>query len=938
MTKKWVYLFEEGSRDMRDLLGGKGANLSEMTNVGLPVPPGFVVTTEACNAYFDAGKQLPEGLWEQVLEATKAVEKKAGKKLGDPANPLLVSCRSGGRVSMPGMMDTVLNIGLNADTLRGLADLTGNERFAWDAYRRLIQMFGNIVKGVDRQAFERILEDYKAKTEGGKDTDLTTEMLKDVVKDFKALYKKKLGEDFPDDPYEQMRQATAAVFDSWFGAPAMSYRNAEGLAHDWGTAVNVVTMVFGNMGADSGTGVAFTRDPSTGEKELYGEYLLNAQGEDVVAGIRTPHPISDLAEQMPEIYEEFVEICNRLEQHYRDVQDVEFTIERGKLWMLQTRTGKRTATAAVKIAVDMVKEGLITKEEALMRLTPSQVDQFLHPRFDPEAKLKAEEEGDLLAVGLNASPGAATGMAIFDANTAEERGKAGEAVILVRPETNPEDIHGMVKAQGILTQHGGMTSHAAVVARGWGKPCVAGCEAIKINLDARQFKAKGKEIKEGDFISVDGSTGEVFAGSLPTIDPQFEEEHNLITLLGWADEARKLGVWTNADNPQDAARARTFGAEGIGLCRTEHMFFDQEGEEASRREIVVAMILNSREAVPLETELVRLQNELAANPDDEEIREKLEKARQAADASPAVQRYRKNLEDLLPFQRKDFEGIFRAMDSYPVIIRLIDPPMHEFLPPREELIEEVTRLRCSGQNPQELAEKEEMLQVVNAMWEVNPMLGLRGCRAGLMYQGLTEMQTRAIAEAACNVAQEGVDVHPEIMIPLTSEVNELRIEREKLEKVTKDVMAEKGITVDCKIGTMIEIPRAAITADKVAEYADFFSFGTNDLTQMTYGISRDDAEGKFLLDYVERGILPNNPFEVLDREGVGVLMKMCVEKGRATKPDLEVGICGEHGGEPSSVEFCHIIGLNYVSCSPFRVPVARLAAAQAAMQHEYGRK
>lgn len=892
MTKKWVYLFHEGNKDMRDLLGGKGAGLAEMTNAGLPVPPGFTVTTEACNAYFDAGKQFPEGMWEQVLEAMKTVEKQAGKKFGDPANPLLVSCRSGARVSMPGMMDTVLNIGLNANTLKGMVELTGNDRFAWDAYRRLIQMFGNIVKGVDRHKFEAILDEYKAKTQGGKDTDLTTDMLKDVVKDFKALYKKELGEDFPDDPYKQLREAIAAVFGSWFGAPATSYRNAEGLPHDWGTGVNVQTVVFGNMGEDSGTGVAFTRNPATGEKKVYGEYLLNAQGEDVVAGIRTPHPIADMAKDMPEQYEEFLKICGQLERHYRDVQDMEFTIERGKLWMLQTRTGKRTAAAAVKIAVDMVNEGLINKEEALMRVAPAQVDQFLHPRFDPQAVQQAKDAGKLLAVGLNASPGAASGMAIFDADTAEERGKAGEAVILVRPETNPDDVHGMVQAQGILTQHGGMTSHAAVVARGWGKPCVAGCEAIKINLAARKFSVNGKEIKEGDYISINGATGEVFEGAIATIEASFEEEHDLVTLLGWADEVRKLGVWTNADNPQDAARARAFGAEGIGLCRTEHMFFEEE-----RRPIVVKMIM-------AET--------------DEERQECLDK--------------------LLPFQREDFEGILRAMDGCPVIIRLIDPPMHEFLPPREELIEEVTRLRCTAENPGELAEKEKMLQVVNAMWEVNPMMGLRGCRAGIMYKGLTEMQTRAIMEAACNVAQEGADVHPEIMIPLVSHVNELKLEREKLEKVAKEVMAEKGIEVDYKFGTMIETPRAAITADEIARYADFTSFGTNDLTQMTFGVSRDDSEGKFLLQYVEQGILPNNPFEVLDRDGVGTLMKMSVEKGRATNRELECGGCGEHFGEPSSIAFSHSIGMDYVSASPFRVPIARLAAAQAALQYEYGRK
>ena len=895
MSQKWVYLFDEidqaeekaGSWDgVRSLLGGKGANLAEMTRIGVPVPPGFTVTTEACNAYFDAGKQLPEGLWDQVLQAMKEVEKQSGKKFGDPANPLLVSCRSGARVSMPSMMDTVLNIGLNPDTLKAIIKLTDNERFALDAYRRLIQMFGNIVKDVDRHAFEHILDKYKAKTEGGQDVDLTTDMLKGVVKDFKALYKKELGEAFPDDPYEQMRQAIAAVFDSWFGAPATSYRNAEGLAHDWGTAVNVVTMVFGNMGQDSGTGVAFTRNPATGEDKVYGEYLLNAQGEDVVAGIRTPSPIADMAEDMPEQHGEFLRICGLLEQHYRDVQDVEFTVERGKLWMLQTRTGKRTAAAATKIAVDMVNEGLITKKEALMRVDPEQVNQFLHPRFDPDEVDKARKEGKLLATGLNASPGAATGIAIFDADTAAEKGKAGEAVILIRPETNPDDVHGMEQARGVLTQHGGMTSHAAVVARGWGKPCVAGCEAIKIDLDARLFRVGGKEIQEGEFVSIDGATGEVFTGSLPTIEASFEEERELVTLLGWADEVRRLGVWTNADYPKDAAKARAFGAEGIGLCRTEHMFFEEE-----RRPIVVKMIM-------------------AEN--DEE--------RQAC------------LDKLLPFQREDFEGIFRAMSGLPVIIRLIDPPMHEFLPPREELIEEVARLRCSQDDPDELAEKENMLQVVNSMWEVNPMMGLRGCRAGIMYQGLTEMQVRAIFEAACNMTKEGVKVHPEIMIPLTSHVNELKLEREKLERVAKDVMAEKDIEVTYKFGTMIEIPRAALTANEIAAYADFFSFGTNDLTQMTYGVSRDDAEGKFLLDYVDREILPNNPFQVVDRDGVGILMKMTVEKGRSVKPDLEIGICGEHGGEPSSVEFCHMIGLNYVSCSPFRVPVARLAAAHAVLK------
>ena len=886
MTKKWVYLFSEGNKDMRDLLGGKGAGLAEMTNIGLPVPPGFTITTEACNAYFDAGKQFPDGMWEQVLEAMKTVEEQSGKGFGDPSNPLLVSSRSGARRSMPGMMDTVLNIGLNPDTLQGMAKLTGNERFAWDAYRRLIQMFGSIVKDIDRQKFEHILNGHKAKTEGGKDTDLTTDMLKDVARDFKAVYRKELGEEFPDDPYDQLRQAIAAVFNSWFGAPAVAYRNAEGLPHDWGTGVNVQTVVFGNMGWDSGTGVAFTRDPATGEKILFGEYLLNAQGEDVVAGIRTPHPIADMANELPEQFEQFLRICDQLEQHYRDVQDVEFTIERGKLWMLQTRSGKRAAAAAAKIAVDMVMEGLITREEALMCVTPAQVNQLLHPQFDLEAIEEAKERGRFLAKGLNASPGAATGAAIFTADKAAELGGAGQDVILVRPETNPEDVHGMEKAQGVLTQHGGMTSHAAVVARGWGKPCVAGCEAIKINPATKSFTVDGKTVKEGDFISINGGTGEVFAGAIATVRPSFEEQVELTTLLGWADGVRRLGVRANADMEADARQARSFGAQGIGLCRTEHMFFDPRARDA-----VVRMII--------------------AKTDEE---------RQAA------------LDEMLPFQEKDFEGVFEAMDGLPVIMRLIDPPMHEFLPPRDELIEDITRLRCTDPASPELAEKEEMLQVVNSLWEVNPMMGLRGCRAGIMYKGLTEMQVRAYFQAACRCAQRGVKVIPEVMIPLVGHVNELKLEREKLEAVARQVMEEEGIEVKYMFGTMIEVPRAALTADEIAEYAQFFSFGTNDLTQMTYGYSRDDAQGKFLMQYVERGILPFDPFESVDQIGVGKLMKMCVELGRKTRPDMEIGICGEHGGDPQSVEFCHRIGLDYVSCSPFRVPIARLAAAQAVLK------
>jgi len=923
-VKKWVYLFSEGNKDMRNLLGGKGANVAEMTNAGLPVPPGFTITTEACNEYFRLGGKFPEGMWDQVLDALKTVEKQTGKEFGDPENPLLVSVRSGARASMPGMMDTVLNVGLNEKTLKGIAELTGNERFAYDAYRRLIQMFGRIVKRIDAAKFEHILDEYKAKTEGKKDTDLTVDMLKQIVADFKALYKKEIGEDFPTAPIEQLRQATEAVFDSWFGKRAVDYRNFNKIPHDWGTAVNVQTMVFGNMGFDSGTGVAFTRNPSTGEAKLFGEYLLNAQGEDVVAGVRTPGRIAQLQDEMPEVYDQFVEITDMLEEHYRDVQDVEFTIERGKLWMLQTRAGKRTARAAVRIAVDMVKEGLIGEKEAVMRVTPEQVDQLLHPVFDERAKERARKADDYLAKGLNASPGAATGKAIFDATRAAEAAEDGAKVILVRPETSPDDVHGMLAAQGVLTQHGGATSHAAVVARGLNKPCVAGCEALSIDLDARQFTVNSRTISEGDSISIDGTTGEVFAGAIPTVEPDYEKELDLIELLSWADKHRRLGVWTNADYPRDAQRARRFGAQGIGLCRTEHMFFEEE-----RRPIVVRMVLLSGKANAAENQIEALEKDLekASGQKADEIRARLRGLKADSDRKA----YFEALEALLPFQREDFEGIFKAMDGLPVIIRLIDPPMHEFLPPRDELIREVTELRCSGENPEKLAETEEMLRAVESMHEVNPMLGLRGCRAGIMYRGLTAMQVRAIFEAACRVAKQGVDVHPEVMIPLIGHVNELRNEQVALEQVAKEVMAAEGVELDYKFGTMIEVPRAALTADQIAELAQFFSFGTNDLTQMTYGISRDDAEGKFLLAYVDRRILPSNPFQVLDRDGVGKLMRTAVELGRQTRPGMSIGICGEHGGDPSSIEFCHMIGLDYVSASPFRVPVARLAAAQAAL-------
>jgi len=956
---KWVYMFEEGNKDMRDLLGGKGAGLAEMTRAGLPVPPGFIITTEACNAFFDAGKQFPEGMWEQTLEALRKVEERIGKKLGDPHNPLLVSVRSGAKFSMPGMMDTVLNIGLNPTTLQGIAHLTGNERFAYDAYRRLIQMFGRIVKGIEGEKFEHILDRYKAKTEGKKDTDLTTAMLKKVVADYKALYKKELDQEFPDDPYEQLRQAIEAVFASWFGKRAVDYRNYNKIPHNLGTAVNVVTMVFGNMGNDSATGVAFTRDPATGVKTLYGEYLTNAQGEDVVAGIRTPRKIAELQQESPQAFEQFLKICDMLERHYRDVQDMEFTIERGKLYMLQTRSGKRTAQAAVKIAVDMVREGLITKEEALQRIEPSQINLMLLPRFDMAAKQKAAQAGKLLARGLNASPGAATGLAIFDADTAETLGKAGKSVILVRPETNPDDVHGMLVAKGILTQRGGATSHAAVVARGLGKPCVAGCEAIRVDSEKKQFVADGQVVKEGDPISIDGTEGEVFEGNIATVAPEFEKESDLVQLLTWADEicardvrpaygsspTKGLQVWANADYPRDAHVARTFGAKGIGLCRTEHMFFEQE-----RLPWVQQMILNASEAQAYFNKIRRAEDELQRRPDDPKLQRAVEEAKKIAKKQPAVKAYEKALARLLPFQRHDFEGIFEVMDGLPVIIRLIDPPLHEFLPSHESLLEQVTDLKAridvlgkvKGYRPKkgeksikqmqaELAEKEELLKTVNAMREANPMLGLRGIRLGITYPGITEMQVRAIFEAACNMTKKGIVVKPEVMIPLTGHVNELKVSQTYLENVAKQVMQENGVEIEYKFGTMIEVPRGALTAGQIAELAQFFSFGTNDLTQTTFGYSRDDAEGKFLLRYVEDKVLPENPFQVLDRDGVGQLVRMAVTEGRKTRPDLEIGICGEHGGDPSSIEFCHQSGLNYVSCSPYRVPVARLAAAQAAL-------
>jgi pyruvate,orthophosphate dikinase len=871
---KWVYLFAEGNASMRNLLGGKGAGVAEMTRAGLPVPPGFTITTEACIAYYDQGRKLPEELWEQALVALKDVEQKAGKTFGDAANPLLVSVRSGARESMPGMMDTVLNLGLNEQTLQGLIKATGNERFGWDSYRRFIQMYSKVVLEMDIEKFEHELQAQKDRAGVRLDTELGAADLRAVTAAYLKLVEKETGKPFPTDPLEQLRLAIMAVFRSWNNERAITYRDFYKIDHKLGTGVNVQTMAFGNMGDDSGTGVAFTRDPSTGERVLFGEYLINAQGEDVVAGIRTPKPIAELKNELPEVYGQFQQIASQMEKHYKDMQDLEFTVERGRLYMLQTRSGKRSAAAAVRIAVEMADEGLITREEAVRRVEPGHVEALLHRQVDPKAKL------NVIAKGLNASPGAAVGKAVFDSETAEAWAKNGERVVLVRQETNPDDVKGMIVSQGILTARGGATSHAAVVARQIGKPCVAGCEMLKVDVEKRQFAVDGKIVKEGEEISINGTTGEVILGAVPLIEPTMSDE--LKKLLGWADGFRRLMVWANADYPRDAQKAREYGAQGIGLCRTEHMFFEEE-----RLPIVRRMILA----------------------EDEGEREKA-------------------LAELLPIQREDFKGIFRAMDGCPVVIRLIDPPLHEFLPHFDELLVEVTEARAHGKAD---PAQEALLRTVTQMRESNPMLGLRGCRLGILFPGIVRMQVRAILEAAADVAAAGVDVHPEIMIPLVGHVNELKVTRDELEGEAKKVIAERGQRIPYKFGTMIEVPRAALTADEIAEHAEFFSFGTNDLTQTTFAISRDDAEGKFLLQYVEKKILPVNPFQALDRKGVGRLMQMAVTEGRKTRPDLEVGICGEHGGEPSSVEFCHQIGLDYVSCSPFRVPIARLAAAQAAI-------
>ena len=878
--KKYVYFFNEGKGDMKSLLGGKGAGLAEMTRIGLSVPQGFTITTEVCVEYYKNDKKYPQGLEEQTEENLIKLEQVSKKVLGDSKNPLLVSVRSGAPISMPGMMDTVLNLGLNDVTIQGIIEKTKNERFAYDSYRRFMQMFGNVVLGIEHDKFEYLLEELKEELKVKLDTEIDCEGLKILVERYKKLVKKETGKDFPQEPKAQLKMAIDAVFNSWNTKRAVTYRKINKISDDLGTAVNVQEMVFGNMGEDSGTGVGFTRNPSTGEKEYYGEYLLNAQGEDVVAGIRTPLSLSNLKNDLSEVYEELIKIVTLLEKHYRDVQDYEFTIEKGKLYLLQTRTGKRTAQAALKIAVDMVEEGIITKEEAILRVEPNQLNQLLHRRIDPKAKV------EVIAKGLPASPGAAYGKVVFTADEAEELGKEGERVILVRSETTPDDIHGMVEAQGVLTSRGGMTSHAAVVARGMGKACVAGCSALNINTKKEIISVNDLVIKKEEFITIDGGTGEVFLGKVPTIEPKMSKEFE--TLLSWANKIKRLGVYANADTPEDAQKARELGAEGIGLTRTEHMFMEQD-----RLPIVQKMIMADTK-----------------------------KSRAEA------------LEKLLPMQKADFLGILEAMEGLPVIIRLLDPPLHEFLPNLEDTLIEVNTLKLQNADLKELEKKEKILEIVESLHEMNPMLGLRGCRLGLLYPEIYEMQVEAIIEAAIELTKKGIEVKPEIMIPLVSHVNEFTPIFKKAKKIANEKIKSAGVKLEYKVGTMIELPRAALTADKIAKDAEFFSFGTNDLTQTTFGISRDDAEGKFLLKYVDDKILEENPFEVLDREGVGKLVKLGTKLGRETRPNLEVGICGEHGGDPRSVEFCHSVGLNYVSCSPFRVPIARLAAAHAVIKEK----
>ena len=879
MSHKYVYLFKEGNGSMRELLGGKGANLAEMTNLGMPVPYGFTVSTEACTRYYDDGKKIGADIEEQIYAGLAELEKQAGKKFGDFDNPLLVSVRSGARASMPGMMDTILNLGLNDTVVEGLAKKTGNPRFAYDSYRRFVQMFSDVVMELSKKDFEKIIDEMKEEKGISLDTEFDADDMKKMAARFKAYYKEQKGEDFPSDPKVQLMEAVKAVFRSWDNPRANYYRRMNDIPYSWGTAVNVQMMVFGNTGPNSGTGVAFTRNAATGEKKLFGEYLINAQGEDVVAGIRTPSPIATLEQDMPAVYKQFVEVANRLENHYKDMQDMEFTIEDGKLFMLQTRNGKRTAAAALKIAVDLVDEGMINEEEAVLRVEPKQLDSLLHPQFDTAALKKASPIGK----GLPASPGAACGRVVFTAGDAKEWADRGEKVILVRLETSPEDIEGMDVSQGILTVRGGMTSHAAVVARGMGTCCVSGCGEIKIDEDTGLFTLGGKTIKEGDYISLDGSTGNIYGEAIATVEASISGDFG--RYMGWADKARRLNVRTNADNPRDAAQAVKFGAEGIGLCRTEHMFFEADRIQ-SMREMIVAKDVESR---------------------------------------------KKALAKLLPYQQGDFEAMYEVLEGRPMTVRYLDPPLHEFLPTKEEDIASI-----AGELSITVA---DLKGVIASLHEFNPMMGHRGCRLAVTYPEIAEMQTTAVINAAINVNRKhpGWNIVPEIMIPLVGEVKELKFVKDIVTSTADRLIAEAGVKMEYHVGTMIEIPRAAVTADQIATEAEFFSFGTNDLTQMTFGFSRDDA-GKFLDAYYDAKIYESDPFARLDQTGVGALVEMAAEKGRATRPDIKLGICGEHGGDPSSVEFCHNIGLNYVSCSPFRVPIARLAAAQAAIKEKRAAK
>ncbi len=914
MSPKYVYFFgngsAEGRADMKHLLGGKGANLAEMTNLGIPVPPGFTITTEVCDAYYKNNQQYPDGLAKEIEQNLSRLEKLMGAKLGDGDNPLLVSVRSGAAASMPGMMDTVLNLGLTTDAVKGLIKKTNNERFVWDAYRRFITIFGDVVMGVDRHSFEEILDKYKKKARVKNDTELNSEQLKNIVEEFKVIYQKKTREPFPNDPKVQLNKAIHAVFASWNNPRAIKYRQLYEIKGLLGTAVNIQAMVFGNMGNHSATGVCFTRNPSTGENEFYGEFLINAQGEDVVAGIRTPEPITNLKKEMPDVYEQLVKYKNTLENHFKDVQDIEFTIQENRLFMLQTRTGKRTARAAVRFAVDMAKEGLIDKKTSILRIDPNQIDQLLHPMFDPKAKR------EILAVGLPASPGAATGKVVFSAEDAEKLVTKHEKVILVRKETSPEDIGGMHVSQGILTTRGGMTSHAAVVARGMGKCCVAGCGSLNVDYKNQTFKVNGRVVKKGDYISLDGSSGEVMLGQVATIEPRLSGD--FATLMAWADEFRGLKVRTNADTPEDAKRARELGAEGIGLCRTEHMFFGENRIDSVRQ-----MILSAPDVKTLKNKIALLEKELSKATNDKTSILKKELLQAKKELKEPLNSYTSALKKLLPMQRRDFEQIFKAMDGFPVTIRLLDPPLHEFLPQEEH-------------NQKEIAKKmkislKEVQEKVSVLHELNPMLGHRGCRLGITYPEIYEMQVQAIIEAASNMKKKGIVVYPEIMLPIISTEQEFTILRDNIHGIAKDIMKKKDVQINYMVGTMIELPRAALIADKIAKHAEFFSFGTNDLTQMTFGFSRDDV-GSFVIDYIEKGILEKDPFQVLDQEGTGQLVEIGIQKGRSTRPKLKVGICGEHGGNPQTITFCHKAGMNYVSCSPFRVPIARLAAAQASLQ------